>query len=533
MQSPGELAAKAAAERGKRDADRASSSPPSSPGSSAAPASPPSSPDKLDNMQKLCAEDPPTPGAEAGKAFAAEQTRSDAIADKSDACAEEAKGKAKGKGPGLPSKGKPEGEAPSEEKVEASRAEAANGQESLVAHNGKDKAATGESQVSAEELSADQQKGKGTGTGKLATQEDAKGQGRESSVGHGGSTLEAGPSNDMSSPSQHPAEASSVPSSTSARASTSQSPTAVATAEMASANSESASTLLRSSLISSKNAHRETRRSSATRKSVTFGEAEARTFQVDKFPNAGLVSQGCPSPSGSSAAFSDSPGAPPAYSCASFFASNDTLNRVRMQWMAVTSGRLQQEAPTMTVQDMLGPSPDSSSAASTQPVTKVAKTAGALATAARAAHVMQTAAVSAKVAKSQDLVWEDRQGWLYIQSAWRWQLRFFELRRGRLRWWENDTTFRRKPQPPPMESILLHDGQVRWSVSIPKAGRIQLARGSAGKKYLFSAENPAEGKEWTIALMQHIAYIDMLLIWPLPPEGRQGAVTDYGVEVED
>jgi len=49
-------------------------------------------------------------------------------------------------------------------------------------------------------------------------------------------------------------------------------------------------------------------------------------------------------------------------------------------------------------------------------------------------------------------------------------------------------------------------------------------------RYLVAADDIASATEWARAIWHHIAYVDMLTLWPMPLEGRQGDISFYGIE---
>lgn len=55
-------------------------------------------------------------------------------------------------------------------------------------------------------------------------------------------------------------------------------------------------------------------------------------------------------------------------------------------------------------------------------------------------------------------------------------------------------------------------------------------KGKKVEKYLIAADDIASATEWARAIWHHIAYVDMLTLWPMPLEGRQGDISFYGIE---
>lgn len=54
--------------------------------------------------------------------------------------------------------------------------------------------------------------------------------------------------------------------------------------------------------------------------------------------------------------------------------------------------------------------------------------------------------------------------------------------------------------------------------------------GPKHEKYLVAADDIQSATEWARAIWHHIAYVDMLTLWPMPLEGRQGDISFYGID---
>eukprot|EP00927_Polykrikos_kofoidii_P075041 TRINITY_DN71102_c0_g1_i1.p1 TRINITY_DN71102_c0_g1~~TRINITY_DN71102_c0_g1_i1.p1 ORF type:complete len:210 (-),score=31.72 TRINITY_DN71102_c0_g1_i1:129-758(-) len=131
---------------------------------------------------------------------------------------------------------------------------------------------------------------------------------------------------------------------------------------------------------------------------------------------------------------------------------------------------------------------------------------------------------------------------------------FFELCAGKLRWWVQEE--HRCKRADPLGEIALCEGTAfRWSVQPCRGKRIELRReglswdaedGVASKaastptsgsqaalasgidRYVLEADDTVSAKAWIEAIQEHIIFVDGLLMWPMPPEGRQGDVRTYG-----
>lgn len=190
--------------------------------------------------------------------------------------------------------------------------------------------------------------------------------------------------------------------------------------------------------------------------------------------------------------------------------------------------------------------------------------------------------------------WEDYTGELHIRSGWAWKRRFFQLAQGHLRWWKQKDQYEQKPQPAPEVDLCLVGVNARWKVEALKGSRFELNHHPATKlpprtteepkepekpkepkerksllerasnraskigakiressvgsssrsssqdpsspgkaavpQYLIAADDTASATEWARAIWHHVAYVDMLSLWPMPLEGRQGDIKFYGIE---
>jgi len=170
--------------------------------------------------------------------------------------------------------------------------------------------------------------------------------------------------------------------------------------------------------------------------------------------------------------------------------------------------------------------------------------------------------------------WEDYSGELHIKATWAWKRRFFQLSKGHLKWWRDKDTHSRTPRPEPEGDISLVETSARWKVEALKGTRFELAyhknadklkeeeearrkaqekQMSAHKRksvsaflvrsnsksekkvdrYVIAADDISSATDWARAIWHQMAYIDMLLIWPMPLEGRQGEVSFYGIDAPE
>jgi len=125
-------------------------------------------------------------------------------------------------------------------------------------------------------------------------------------------------------------------------------------------------------------------------------------------------------------------------------------------------------------------------------------------------------------------MWEVHVGELFSLQGWRWARCYFHLERGRLRWWPSQAESAQKPQPAPIDSVLLVDGVDRWACTTSRGTRLELTR-PGRKRHTFTASDENEARLWVRAIRRHISYIETLMVWPLPPEGRQGDCSSYGL----
>ncbi|CAE7832212.1 unnamed protein product [Symbiodinium sp. CCMP2592] len=120
-----------------------------------------------------------------------------------------------------------------------------------------------------------------------------------------------------------------------------------------------------------------------------------------------------------------------------------------------------------------------------------------------------------------------KSGW-----GWWWARRHVELRAGKLQWW------RKEPQGPPDVELRLSDGITRWVLMRHEGAILELVcesrSGSSskamGERVLLRMESHADALEWAKALREEMEYVEALLSWPMPLEGRQGDVRYYGIE---
>eukprot|EP00439_Symbiodinium_sp_Y106_P052552 s1449_g7.t1 len=120
-----------------------------------------------------------------------------------------------------------------------------------------------------------------------------------------------------------------------------------------------------------------------------------------------------------------------------------------------------------------------------------------------------------------------KSGW-----GWWWARRHVELRAGKLQWW------RKEPQGPPDVELRLSDGITRWVLMRHEGAILELVcesrSGSSskamGERVLLRMESDADALEWAKALREELEYVEALLSWPMPLEGRQGDVRYYGIE---
>lgn len=120
-----------------------------------------------------------------------------------------------------------------------------------------------------------------------------------------------------------------------------------------------------------------------------------------------------------------------------------------------------------------------------------------------------------------------KSGW-----GWWWARRHVELRAGKLQWW------RKEPQGPPDVELRLSDGITRWVLMRHEGAILELIcesrSGSSskamGERVLLRMESDADALDWSQALREEMEYVEALLSWPMPLEGRQGDVRYYGIE---
>jgi len=134
---------------------------------------------------------------------------------------------------------------------------------------------------------------------------------------------------------------------------------------------------------------------------------------------------------------------------------------------------------------------------------------------------------------------EVKEGELQMRTLWRWVPRYFQLKSGHLRWWENEAAMNSEPPIEPMRTIKLVASDKRWRIDSVKGDRIvmKVVRASAQAchsdntpdTYTFSASSVVDAMKWAEAIYKQITYVDLLSIWPMPVEGRQATVTSYGI----
>lgn len=80
----------------------------------------------------------------------------------------------------------------------------------------------------------------------------------------------------------------------------------------------------------------------------------------------------------------------------------------------------------------------------------------------------------------------------------------------------------------------------RWQITKVKGTRIELrcvkgydrADGSpSNDRCTLAADDAGTAAAWATRIWEHIAYIEILLNWPMPMEGRQGHVRSYAIQV--
>lgn len=137
--------------------------------------------------------------------------------------------------------------------------------------------------------------------------------------------------------------------------------------------------------------------------------------------------------------------------------------------------------------------------------------------------------------KYANMSFEPKRGMMDMRTGWRWRKMLFELRKGNLRWWSSEKDIGGDP----VGSIRLVEGDSRWQITSLRGTRIELrcVHGYYGtgaprtEKYTLAAGSAEEATDWAKKIWEHIAYIDMLLVWPMPLEGRQGDVRNYNITV--
>lgn len=127
-------------------------------------------------------------------------------------------------------------------------------------------------------------------------------------------------------------------------------------------------------------------------------------------------------------------------------------------------------------------------------------------------------------------------GQLKLKSGWGWwwAQRHVELKRGKLQWW------RKGAEGPPDVEYRLSDGLTRWVLVRIEGTILELrcesrqggheALKEMGERVLLRAKTEAEAQEWKQALMEQMEYVEGLLAWPMPLDGRQGDIRFYGIE---
>eukprot|EP00931_Biecheleriopsis_adriatica_P118858 TRINITY_DN9416_c0_g2_i1.p1 TRINITY_DN9416_c0_g2~~TRINITY_DN9416_c0_g2_i1.p1 ORF type:complete len:1068 (+),score=185.46 TRINITY_DN9416_c0_g2_i1:39-3242(+) len=133
-------------------------------------------------------------------------------------------------------------------------------------------------------------------------------------------------------------------------------------------------------------------------------------------------------------------------------------------------------------------------------------------------------------------------GSLQMKAGWGlwWARRHFELENGKFRWWRKAEDW--KQRIPPTGEIRLADGEKQWVLWCHEATLVELrchqrSKGSitdgmtaVGDRILLRADEKEAAQDWAEALQQHISYVEMLMVWPMPQEGRQGDIRYYGIE---
>uniref|UniRef100_A0A7S1MMH2 ADF-H domain-containing protein n=1 Tax=Alexandrium catenella TaxID=2925 RepID=A0A7S1MMH2_ALECA len=126
-----------------------------------------------------------------------------------------------------------------------------------------------------------------------------------------------------------------------------------------------------------------------------------------------------------------------------------------------------------------------------------------------------------------------KHGSLRIRTGWWWSRRHFQLHAGHLRWWQNQEDSEK--QVDPLGEIALVQGETRWRAERTQGTRLELvcqrgaSRGRDGERFMLQADDTQTASDWVEEIGQHIRYVDMLLSWPLPLEGRQGDIRSYGI----
>ncbi|CAJ1436374.1 unnamed protein product [Effrenium voratum] len=141
----------------------------------------------------------------------------------------------------------------------------------------------------------------------------------------------------------------------------------------------------------------------------------------------------------------------------------------------------------------------------------------------------------ARDASGKDLTGQDEPrltGKLKLKTGWGWwwARRHVELKCGKLQWW------RKEPQGPPDVELRLSDGVTRWVLTRHEGNIMELMSENHsnavkdGERVLLRASSEGEAQQWAQALQEQIQYVEMLLAWPMPMDGRQGDIRFYGVE---
>jgi len=128
--------------------------------------------------------------------------------------------------------------------------------------------------------------------------------------------------------------------------------------------------------------------------------------------------------------------------------------------------------------------------------------------------------------------WGTKSDMLHERVGWWWTRHFYELRQGHLQWWATEEDFKKKSKP--LGTIHLVEGVSRWRVESVKGKQVELCcsnkEARRADRCVLCADDALKAKEWADAIRQHIEYIEMqLLLWPMPPDGRQGDVRSYGI----